>query len=81
MEKERLPAPQAQNQLTLLAVYNSLDTARDTVSNIIGAGIEYRQIVETGASLVATGCRLQIHGDPEEESIEVVHPIELLAMI
>jgi Fe-S oxidoreductase len=39
--------------------------------------------METGANLVATGCpgcRLQIHGDLEEESIEEVHPIELLAM-
>jgi len=40
-------------------------------------------IMETGANLVATGCpgcRIQIRGSLEDESIEVVHPIELLAM-
>jgi Fe-S oxidoreductase len=38
--------------------------------------------METGANFVATGCpgcRLQIHGNLADESIEVVHPVELLA--
>jgi glycolate oxidase iron-sulfur subunit len=52
----------------------------------LAAGItknKIQAIMETGANLVATGCpgcRIQIQGNLEEESIEVVHPIELLAM-
>jgi glycolate oxidase iron-sulfur subunit len=52
----------------------------------LSAGItrnKVRTIVETGANLVATGCpgcRLQIHGNLEDKSVQVVHPIELLAM-
>jgi len=39
-------------------------------------------IMETRADIVATGCpgcRLQIHGNLGDESIQVVHPIEILA--
>jgi len=42
-----------------------------------------RAIAATGANLVASGCpgcRLQIHGNLESELIQVVHPVELLAM-
>ncbi|MGA2226578.1 MAG: hypothetical protein ABSH41_19240 [Syntrophobacteraceae bacterium] len=38
-------------------------------------------IIETTANLVATGrtgCRLQIHGNPGDESIQVVQSIEFL---
>ena len=39
-------------------------------------------IKETGANIVASGCpgcRLQIHGNLNENGIEVVHPVEVLA--
>lgn len=41
-----------------------------------------KSIKETGAGLVASGCpgcRLQIRGNLDDESIQVIHPVELLA--
>ena len=52
----------------------------------VAAGItknKVQAIMETGAHFVATGCpgcRLQIHGSLGDESIKVVHPVELLAL-
>jgi glycolate oxidase iron-sulfur subunit len=46
------------------------------------SGNKVRAIKETRARIVATGCpgcRLQIHGNLGEESIQVVHPVEILA--
>ncbi len=40
-------------------------------------------IMETRADVVATGCpgcRLQIHGNLEDDHIQVMHPVEILAM-
>ena len=40
-------------------------------------------IMETHADIVATGCpgcRLQIHGNLEDDRIQVMHPVEILAM-
>lgn len=51
----------------------------------VAAGITGKKmnaIAATGASMVATGCpgcRLQIRGNLESESIQVLHPVELVA--
>ncbi len=52
------------------------DISKGITSNKIAA------IKKTGATIVAsgcTGCRLQIQGNLGDESIQVVHPVELLA--
>ncbi len=46
------------------------------------SGNKVQAIRETGAGMVASGCpgcRLQIHGNLGEDTIRVVHPVELLA--
>jgi glycolate oxidase iron-sulfur subunit len=51
----------------------------DVASGISGKKVE--SIKNTGANVVASGCpgcRLQIYGNMGNESIEVVHPVELL---
>ncbi len=51
----------------------------------VASGISSKKvqsIKETGADIVASGCpgcRLQIYGNFGEESVEVVHPVEILA--
>ena len=40
-------------------------------------------IMQTRAKIVATGCpgcRVQIHGNLEDDRIQVMHPVEILAM-
>jgi glycolate oxidase iron-sulfur subunit len=51
----------------------------------VASGISAKKvqsIKETGASIVASGCpgcRLQIVGNLTEDSIETIHPVELVA--
>ena len=51
----------------------------------VASGISSKKvqsIKETGASIVASGCpgcRLQIYGNLGEDSIEIIHPVELVA--
>jgi hypothetical protein len=57
-------------------------------SGILKDGIGVKEvmiqaIIETHADIVATGCpgcRLQIHGNLEDDHIQVMHPVEILAM-
>ena len=52
----------------------------------VAAGItknKIKAIADTGAQFVASGCpgcRLQIYGNLDTDSIRVLHPVELVAM-